>query len=147
MKTSFQFRVLSERSGLGSILVEHPANWKGPGFNSTPDIISSCCVMLDRTKRYDNIIKHSITVLVCNLFSMDTLLELQNVLLPAKVPILDLYWLMSIELAPMLYRQYFTNSKTSAISGRKRFSLWRIKILYSILTLIFNFCKTFNCHC
>ena len=64
---------------------------KGPGFNSTPDIIKSFCVTFDKTNRYDNMIKDSITVFVFNLFPEDTWLVLQVDFFPAKVPILDLY--------------------------------------------------------
>ena len=45
---------------------------KGPGFNSTPDIIKSLCVTFDKTNRYDNMIKDSIAVFVFNLFPEDT---------------------------------------------------------------------------
>ena len=40
---------------------------EGPGFNSTPDIIKSFWVTLDKTNRYDKIIKDSIIVLVFNM--------------------------------------------------------------------------------
>ena len=75
---------------------------KGPGFISTPDIIKSFWVTLDRTKRYDNIIKDSIRVSVFNLLPMDANPALHTIFLPENVPIVDLYWLMSIELAPMM---------------------------------------------
>ena len=64
---------------------------KGPGFNSKPAIIKSFCVTLDKTNRYDNIIKDSIKVFVFSLFPEDTWLLLQIDFFPAKVPILDLY--------------------------------------------------------
>ena len=44
---------------------------KGPGFNSTPDIIKRFWVTLDTTNRYDNITKDSITVFVLNSFLKD----------------------------------------------------------------------------
>ena len=64
---------------------------KGPGFNSTPDIIKSFCVMFDRINRYDNIIKDSIAVFVVITYPKDVFPVLQANFFPAKVPILDLY--------------------------------------------------------
>ena len=49
---------------------------KGPGFNSTPDMIRSVCVMFDKTNRYDNMIKDSIALIVVNLFLKGNLLLL-----------------------------------------------------------------------
>ena len=63
----------------------------GPGFNSTPDIINSFWVTLDKTNRYDNIIKDSIRVFVFNLAPKDDFPILQINLFLEKVPILDLY--------------------------------------------------------
>ena len=64
---------------------------KGPGFISTPDIIKSVWVTLDKTNRYDNIIKVSISVSVFNLLPVDVNPALHVNFLPEKVPILDLY--------------------------------------------------------
>ena len=64
---------------------------KGPGFNSTPDIIKSFWVTFDKTKRYDNIIKDSITPFDFNALPKGDLILLEVDLLQEKVPILDLY--------------------------------------------------------
>ena len=63
---------------------------EGPGFNSTPDIINSFWVTLDKTNRYDNIMKDSIRVFVVRLVLEGDVLEL-HCFFPGKVPILDLY--------------------------------------------------------
>ena len=69
-----------------------PIGKKGPGFNSTPEIIKSFSVTFDKTSRYDNIIKDCRAVFVFNLFSKDTFLPVLDAdFVPAKVPILDLY--------------------------------------------------------
>ena len=73
---------------------------EGPGFNSTPDMIKSFWVTLDKTNRYANIIKDSIMVLVFKFGLKGTMPLLEVNFCLEKVPILDLYWLMSIE-APM----------------------------------------------
>ena len=75
---------------------------EGPGFNSTPDIINSFCVTFDKTNRYDNMINDSIAVFVFNLFPEDIWLKLHVDFFPGKVPILDLYWPMSIDVDPMM---------------------------------------------
>ena len=64
---------------------------EGPGFNSTPDIINSFWVTLDKTNRHDNIMKDSIRAFVFNLVPKDAFPILQRDLFPEKVPILDLY--------------------------------------------------------
>ena len=65
---------------------------KGPGFNSTPDMINSFWVTLDKTNRYDNIIRDSISPEVFNLsFFADDFPMLHANFFLEKVPILDLY--------------------------------------------------------
>ena len=78
-----------------------PIGKEGPGFNSNPDMIKSFWVTFDKTNRYDNIIKDSRRVFVFNLFSKDALL-MHGGFFPANVPILDLYWLISIEQEPIM---------------------------------------------
>ena len=57
----------------------------GPGFISTPDIIKSICVMLDKTNRYGNKIKDFVA------FTKDALRLLHVNFFPAKIPILAQY--------------------------------------------------------
>ena len=64
---------------------------KGPGFNSTPDIINSFWVTLDKTNRYDNKMNDSIREFVFNLVPKDDVPILQINLFPEKVPILERY--------------------------------------------------------
>ena len=64
---------------------------EGPGFNSTPDIINSFWVTLDKTNIYANIMKDSILVLVFKFDLKDAIPLLEVNFCLEKVPILDLY--------------------------------------------------------
>ena len=64
---------------------------KGPGFNSTPDIIKSVWVTLDSTNRYDNKTKVAIMLFVFKTFPDEAFPMLQVMFLFENEPILDLY--------------------------------------------------------